>query len=247
MNHSKKYKKSVIGITATRDTRRGMDYVDISNDYVQSVVSGGGLPLVLPLRTDLSDIPHYAKLLDGLLMTGGAEDVHPLLYGENPVKQLKAVMPERDAWETALLKAMLEQDKPVLAVCRGLQLMNVAFGGSLYQHLPSQVKDVQGHYPTGLAMHYLWHDVTLEPDSRLHELFGKSCIQVNSFHNQAVKTPAPGFKICARSDDAVVEALESTTHRFALGVQWHPETLTRTYPEFIPLFAALVKACRIYP
>ncbi len=236
-------KKPVIGVTASWATRDSLRCVDTPNDYVQSVEMGGGLPVVVPLRTDVADASRYAALLDGLVMTGGVEDVHPLFYGENPIVELNSVMPERDNWETALMKAVLDLNKPVLAICRGMQLMNAAFGGTLYQHLPAQVKNVQGHCPEGLPMHYLWHRVNFEPGSMVHGLFNKDQIRVNSFHHQAVKEPAPGFKVCARSEDGIIEAMESTIHRFAVGIQWHPETLAGLYPQFITPFSALTRAC----
>ena len=238
-------KKPVIGVTASWVMQESMRCADIPDYYIQSVALGGGLPFMVPLRTDLSDAVSYASKLDGLLMTGGKEDVHPLLYGENPVTELKSVLPERDAWETALMKAVLDQDKPVLSICRGMQLMNVAFGGTLYQHLPSQVENVHGHCPEGLPMHYLWHMVTIEPKTRLHDFFNTSRLRVNSFHHQAVKKTAPSFRVCARADDGIIEAIDSTQHRFAVGIQWHPETLAGIYPEFIAPFSALVKACCI--
>jgi putative glutamine amidotransferase len=236
--------KPVIGVTTSWRWERKRTYSTVSHYYTQSVLLAGGLPLLIPLCEDPAEASNYAAAIDGLLLTGGDEDVAPYLYGENPIAELQRILPQRDHWEFALLKAVLAQDKPILGICRGVQVINAALGGSLYQHLGAQYKGVLGHYPGETEMHQLWHKVKLEPGSRVFQIFDQAELMVNSFHNQAVKALAPGFLASAYAEDGVLEAIESTTHRFLLGVQWHPEALTGGHPRFIKLFSALTRACR---
>ncbi|MCG8619013.1 MAG: gamma-glutamyl-gamma-aminobutyrate hydrolase family protein, partial [Desulfobacterales bacterium] len=172
-------------------------------------------------------------------LTGGNEDVSPLLYGENPVKEVTCISQERDNFEISLVRRAFDRKMPVLAICRGMQLMNVAMGGSLYQDVFSQVPGCLGHYPESQPVDTLYHEVRLEKDSMVSKVFGAETIRVNSFHHQAVKTLADGFKPTAYSADGIVEAMEYQGDVRAIGVQWHPEDLTVNYPEFLGLFKVL--------
>ena len=205
-------------------------------DYWECIDAAGGTALDLHLKGDVGE-------LDGLILTGGY-DVDPAAYGEERHSKVKLVDPARDAFEFALLRAALERDLPVLAVCRGNQLLNVALGGGLLQHIDdrSHVADYRTEgYPSR------WHPVRLEPGSRLAAIMGESEVIVNSRHHQAVTSNrlAPGLRAVALAPDGIVEATESREHRWALGVQWHPERPEHEHPHFAPqsrrLFQALVR------
>jgi putative glutamine amidotransferase len=177
---------------------------------------------------DVTDTADGLRGVNGLLLTGGV-DVDPALYGEAPHPMTQTPVPGRDALELALLREALSKDLPVLAICRGQQLLNVCLGGSLLQHIDNDAHVVdEGNVSR-------WHDVSLTPGSKLAAVLGGSRRRVNSRHHQAV-TPAvlaPGLRVVAASDDGVVEGVESVGHRWVVGVQWHPERLEDEAPEFI--------------
>jgi putative glutamine amidotransferase len=212
-------------------------------DYVESVRRAGGEPRVLDPVKDSPD--RVAAEIDGLLLTGGV-DVDPARYGEerHPTVNLE---PDRDAFEFALLSQAREARLPVFGICRGLQVMNVAMGGTLVQDIPSQSPGSLEHTiaspPCAIA-----HEIWVSRGSRLWNLMqekmagGDGC-SVNSRHHQAVKQVAPGFEVTATAPDGVVEAIECATSTFCLGVQWHPENFWRT-GEFRPLFEGFIEACR---
>jgi putative glutamine amidotransferase len=187
--------------------------------------------------------------VDGLLLTGG-DDVAPVRYGQEPHPSVIEVAPERDAFEIGLVAEARRRGLPVLAICRGIQVMNVAFGGSLVQDIPSEVPGALDHslkVPPHRAFDHA-HDVWVEDDSRLATLLrerlnGSDSCSVNSRHHQAVKQVAEGFRVVATAPDGVVEAIEDPSARFCIGVQWHPENFWRT-GEFRALFEGLVEATR---
>ncbi len=235
--------KPLIGITTTPKTENNLPLDRVPHEYATSIQGAGGLPLLIPTLTDAACLDAYIDRLDGLLFSGGDADVDPARFGEDPVRELRLITPERDEMEIELFHRAFERDLPVLAICRGIQVVNVAAGGSLIQDIPSQVTDAIGHYPRGMDMHLLYHGVQLESGSRVHEIFGTTDLRVNSFHHQAVQTVAPGFRVTARSSDGVIEAVEAPNKRFMVGIQWHPETLTAGHPHFLNLFKAFVAAC----
>lgn len=206
-----------------------------------SVIQAGGIPIVLPHLVEEEVIAELSSRIDGLLISGGA-DVDPLLYGEEPLPQLGSVMPDRDRTEIAFIRQALAMDMPVFGICRGAQIVNVAAGGSLYQDVYSQHKGALLHSQRAPRDH-LSHYVTAEADSMLHSMIKSDRFLVNSFHHQAVKRLAPGFRCTAVASDGIVEAYESESHRFVLGVQWHPENLTRKDAIAQRLFRSFVDAC----
>ncbi len=213
-------------------------------DYRQSVLHTGGEVRIIdpsmPVAEALTGI-------DGLLLTGGG-DVEPARYGESPQAGLEDVDPARDEFEIALIAAARTRDLPIFAICRGVQVLNVAAGGTLVQDIPSQVPGalkhslvVPPHPPYELA-----HEVWVEKDSLLAKLLGERLVgadtcEVNSRHHQAVKAVAPGFRVAATAPDGVIEALEDPAARFCLGVEWHPENFWRT-GEFRSLFEGFLEA-----
>jgi putative glutamine amidotransferase len=180
----------------------------------------------------------HLKIIDALVLTGGV-DIDPYLFGEPPIPQQGTIDPLRDTYELKLTKQALEQGKPLLAICRGCQVLNVAAGGTLYQDLNAQVKNSMKHSQQAPTW-YGSHPVDLREGSRLHGVYGKERVTTNSFHHQGVKNTAPGFTETAWSEDGVVEGIEQDGGAWVVGVQWHPERMIDG--EHFKIFQALVKA-----
>jgi putative glutamine amidotransferase len=214
---------------------------ELHSSYVRSVEQAGGLALILAPGGP-ADAAQLLDRVSGLLLTGGS-DVDPASFGEARHPALKRVIPERDAFEIALCREALRRDLPLLAICRGQQVLNVALGGTLYQDLASQVPNALEHSADGERWQTS-HDVVLLCGTRLRSILGVERLEVNSFHHQAVKDVGPGLVVSARSPaDGVIEGVESQAHRFVVGVQWHPEDFVGRSAAFAPLFAALIETC----
>ncbi len=210
----------------------------VSDAYIQAVLCAGGIPILLPVIADQEAIAEQAAMIDGLLLSGGG-DVQPQLFAEEPVAQLGTVFPERDAQELELVKLAMTSAKPILGICRGCQLLNIALGGNIYQHLSPDEAYVQ--HDQRSPGHYAGHTVLLANGSKLAGLWGDT-IMTNSFHHQAVKAPAPECRISARTKDGVVEAIEHETATFVVGVQWHPELMFDKHPAMLAVFTEFVNA-----
>ena len=202
--------------------------------YVRAIEAAGGRALLVP--PSLEGIDETLDRLDGLLFSGGS-DLDPDLYGQEVHPETNGVVPERDRAELALLSAALERDMPVLAVCRGSQILNVALGGDLVQHLPDVVGDDKHKHTPGA---FSDHDVDLVPGTRVQQILGDHT-PVKSHHNQGYGQLGEGLREAARADDGTVEALEDPTRRFAVGVLWHPEA-----GEDFALFEELVSEAARY-
>jgi len=209
-------------------------------DYAEAVAAAGGVPLLAP-TLDAGLATAFEGAADGLLLSGGV-DVDPALYGAQPQVDLGAVDRERDVLELALYRAFRASKKPILGICRGIQLVNVAEGGTLHQHLPA-VPGTQQHRQADRIGAPL-HAVTLESDSRLAVALGRAEVRTNSYHHQALDRLGDGLRAVGRSADGVVEALEGRDGAFLLAVQWHPELCWRTYPEHHAPFRMVVEATR---
>lgn len=197
-------------------------YFYVGSGYVDGIARVGGIPLIMPLL-GIQEPPFQAMMeaVDGIILTGG-EDPAPHLYGEEPLQRLGEVEYERDLTELAIIKLALEQKKPMLGICRGMQIMNVACGGTLIQDIPSQVPGAFQHAQKG-SRQYGAHKVQLQP-GMVAEALGTTEILVNTSHHQSVKDVAPGFKITGVAADGVVEAIESLDG-LHIGLQWHPERM----------------------
>jgi putative glutamine amidotransferase len=213
-------------------------------DYKQAIVHVGGDVRIVQHGMDIDEALRGA---DGLLLTGG-DDVAPARYGQEAHPSVVEVAPERDDFEIALVREARKRQLPILAICRGIQVLNVAFGGTLVQDIPSQVENALDHsfkVPPHRAFDYA-HDVWIEENSLLATLMqerlnGSDSCAVNSRHHQAVKEVAPGFRVVATAPDGIIEAIEDPQARFCLGVQWHPENFWRT-GEFRALFEGFLEA-----
>jgi putative glutamine amidotransferase len=224
----------VIAITACRKLE----------DYRQSILHVGGEPRIVDASMGIDAALAGAT---GLMLTGG-DDVAPPIYGEQPHHSVTDAEPGRDEFEIGLVKAARARGVPIFAICRGVQVLNVACGGSLVQDIPSQVKGALEHdlHVPPNQSYSLAHEVWLEKDSLLSALMRErlsdaDACDVNSRHHQAVKDLAPGFLVSATAPDGVIEAIEDPQQRFCLGVQWHPENFFRT-GEFRPLFEGFLEA-----
>lgn len=232
--------KPVIGISAPlHPESRGYR---ISHCYADAVTEAGGIALLLPAVTAPEDVELLLQNLDGVLIPGGP-DVDPLFYGEEPRQGLGLVIRSNDVFEMHLLKAARAAHKPILCVCRGVQVLNVTFGGTLIQDIPSQLPEALRHMQIPVDRADPTHSVDIVKDSYLYEVFGTETVLTNSFHHQCINKVAPGFSVSAKARDGVIEAIEVKEERI-LGVQWHPEEMVHAHPEHLGLFKQLVDAAK---
>jgi putative glutamine amidotransferase len=234
-------RRPLIGVTAGF-AKTDHEVFALRDDYVRAVELAGGLPVLLA-PGPAGNAADLVGRLDGLLLSGGT-DLDPAHYGEPAHETVADVSQERDAFELALSREAVARDVPLLAICRGHQVLNVATGGTLVQDIPSQVGGALDHDPDTER----WlpaHEVRILPGTRLREILGRDRVAVNSFHHQAIRTPGQGMVVsaCAVGDE-VIEGVEVPGRRFVVGVQWHPEAFWDQPEHFQPLFAALVEAAR---
>lgn len=230
---------AIIGVTCSWDDDN--EKYSVHSLYLKAVAAAGGIPLVVPDCAGENGLPELLRVLDGLLLTGGG-DVDPAYFGEEPIPSCGEIAPLRDAFEVGLVRMALAANLPVLGICRGAQVLNIAAGGSIYQDINTQIKGCLKHSqqaPYWAAT----HNIEIREGTLLRSIFQEGVVRVNSFHHQAVRDPAPGFVVSALAGDGVVEAVESPSHRFVLGVQCHPEGMWEKDRRFLKLFVALVEAC----
>lgn len=194
--------------------------------YVEAIKDLGGVPVLLPITSDPKLQADLLNRIDGLLITGSGPDLDPRLYGERPTARFKIMSEERAGFELGLAKRALKRNQPVLGICGGLQLLNVAMGGSLIQDIPTRSEAPLTHRQESSATRTS-HSVKIIPKTRLSRILRVDRLRVNSSHHQAAKRVAPGLVVSAVAPDGIIEALESPVHRFVIGVQWHPEFLYR--------------------
>lgn len=222
-------------------------FVRTDLDYVKGVSEAGGVPVILSPSLSLQAAEALLDGLDGLLLSGGP-DLDPGYYGEGPIPELGTTIPEWDALEIALLRLALEQGMPIFGICRGMQILNVALGGTLYQDVPSQLgADVFNHWQTTPKCQ-VTHEVEVLDDSYLAKITDRQTVEVNSYHHQGIKGLADVLTVAARCADGVIEALESRyfSDRWIVGVQWHPEGMRDTESGHRNLFEAHVCAAERY-
>jgi putative glutamine amidotransferase len=211
------------------------DQIRMYAPYYRALISAGALPVVIPVIDDRSLLSEYLDVLDGFVFTGGL-DIPAVAYGQERHPRTEECHPKRFAYDKRLAELVLQRDIPVLAICMGQQLINVVYGGTLIQHIETEIQHTR--VEPGLDR---FHSVTVEEDSLLHRILGARELEVNSSHHQAVDRLAPGLRVLARAPDGIVEAVQMTDKRFFIGVQWHPERLMDR-PEQQQLFEAFVAA-----
>lgn len=216
--------KPIVGIVPSINEKTNQYYSNIEN--AAAIKLAGGLPFLLPYIKDEEDLLQVVDKIDGLYLAGG-NDVDPHYFSEDPHEKLKEVNPTRDAFELSLLTHMLTLDKPILGVCKGMQMINVALGGDLYQDIRTQAKKEVMQHIQKASINYPSHTIYIEQDTMLADMTKKTHIKVNSHHHQAVRNLGKNLLISAQTNDGIIEAIESTSHRFVLGVQWHPECMVQ--------------------
>ncbi len=218
--------KPVIGITCDYDH---VSHASIVHEgYHRAISIFGGLPILLPGNNNKNDIIQLLEIVDGILIIGG-NDVDPSFFGEPPHRKLGKVNPYRDEFELELVRQAIEKEKAILGICRGLQVINVAMGGTLYQDIESQLSNTPICHRQKAPTWYPIHSVEMVKGSKLSKIVGIDDIRVNSFHHQAVKDIAPGFNVAGYAPDGIIEAIEMKDHPFVLGLQWHPERMVGKY------------------
>lgn len=222
---------------------RGQDWQLLAGDYVKAVELAGGTPLIVPIVDEIESIWEFVKSLDGIVFTGGS-DIDPYYYGENPNKKLGNINPFRNQHEVELCKRVLyDTEIPILGICRGLQLINITAGGSLYQDLESQREGGFSHRLSNFPKFYPSHQVEIQGESKLGKIFGKEKMGVNSFHHQAIKDLGKGLIASMKAEDGLIEGVELEGDRYVVAVQWHPEAMIEKDKSYLKLFLDFIDQC----
>ncbi|MDH5508888.1 MAG: gamma-glutamyl-gamma-aminobutyrate hydrolase family protein [Nitrospinota bacterium] len=239
----------VVGLTADTDSvvaQKGytQERFLLKRAYFDAVIASGGVPLLIPAYEKPRHTDIYLSMIDGLIITGGYFDIDPNFYGEKKRFRIDKVKPERTLTEIRLIRKAVRLSMPTMGVCGGMQAINVAYGGGLYQDIFSQVSGALRHEQKPMPANKPSHAVQLAPASRLARIMKAETIMVNSTHHQAIWKVGRNLTACAFSSDGVAEAIEGKGPGFLLGVQWHPEQLLGKTPESAKLFKAFVAQCR---
>jgi putative glutamine amidotransferase len=237
-------KRPVIGITLDYEqvqTYSKYPWYALRDHYCSAISAHGGVPLGLPHEVDLAE--NYLQMLDGLVITGGAFDVPPDMYGDAQTHETTSTKPRRSAFEAAITHGALTRDMPILGICGGQQLLAALLGGTLIQHIPDSIKNPLEHEQPN-PRNEVSHAVNIAADSKLHDILQTDNIMVNSAHHQAVKSVPDDVIINATAPDGVIEGIEMPDKRFVIGVQWHPEFLITKQDE--ALYAAFIAASNDY-
>jgi len=233
--------RPVVGVTCGSVPEGGRLALDL--EYVEALYRAGAVPFVIAPGFPEEGLPEVLAFLDGVLLSGGP-DVDPAHFGEEPLPAMGRIDPGRDGVELPLARLALEAGLPILGICRGAQVLNIAAGGDIYQDLPSQLPGCLGHVQQPTPMAYPTHGLAVRDGSLLRAITGTAGFRVNSWHHQAVRKPAPGLTVTATAPDGVVEAIEKPGAPFVLGVQFHPESMAKGGSrEAGLLFEAFVRAC----
>ncbi len=228
---------TVIGITCLQEHEN--ERVFLPDSYFRAVEQVGGLPVLLAPLSPGPAVGRLVELVDGLLLAGGG-DVDPVFFGEEPLPDTGVITPDRDLFEITLVRRALHAGRPVLGICRGMQVLNIAVGGDIHQDVSRAGARIK-HYQEAPRWHPT-HRLHVRPGSLLARILGDGALRVNSLHHQAVRRLAPGLCVSAQAGDGIIEAVEGTGSGFVLGVQFHPESMCKRHPVFLNLFAALVEA-----
>ncbi|RMG95772.1 MAG: gamma-glutamyl-gamma-aminobutyrate hydrolase family protein [Chloroflexi bacterium] len=221
---------------------RSLDIIGLMPSYINAIIAAGGIPLLIPLGLDEDALLQIFSRIDGLLLPGGG-DINPRLYHGSHDETIRGVDHERDRTELFLARLAVNQKKPLLAICRGHQVLNVALGGTLWEDVMARMPGAIKHdyyYTTDHPRNHVAHSVLLEGNSRIAQIVGTAEIGVNSLHHQGIRDLAPELVAVGKAPDGLIEAVEVPDHPFAIGVQWHPENLVQDDRRMLALFEALV-------
>lgn len=244
--------KPIIGITVNYSYDDGIgirekiggplqEWQLLANDYVTAVELAGGIPVLIPLYKDTETAIEIVRRIDGLIISGG-NDIDPQHYGETFKDVIGTIVPSRDVQDIAVAVEAVENTQiPVLGICRGHQLLNVAFGGTLHQDL--EMDKLPSHFFVAAPKFHPVHKVTIEENSRFRRIAGKSSLRVNSYHHQAIKAVSDKFNPVAYSEEGIIEAIEFKEDRFIMGTQWHPEMMADVHDDQLNIFRHFVNAC----
>jgi putative glutamine amidotransferase len=235
-------KQPLIGLTTyTQGNKYGFPIAALMHKYISAVTEAGGAPVLIPTLMNRESFATIIVKLDGFVFTGGG-DLAPVSLGGNPLLTLDGVDPERDNLEFTLVATAVEQQKPFLGICRGLQVINVAMGGELYNHIPDELPgSIKHDYDSGTERELIAHEVNITRGTQLMEIMCESRLSVNSLHHQGVRVLASELRPSGIAPDGLIEALELPGHPFGIGVQWHPEWLT-SQSSTRSLFRAFIEA-----
>jgi putative glutamine amidotransferase len=221
--------KPIIGINCDLDDTgagrpRKVPYLYLYADYFDAILRAGGIAILIPFLKSREDVEQTLDCVEGLMLTGGAEDLDPAFYGQAVHRETRVMPNRRMDFDLLLARTALARSMPILAICQGMQLLNIVSGGTMMQHLPDEAAELAGHRDFDRADRAV-HQVTVKGNSLLARIVGNDPLGVNSTHHQAVRQVGEGLVVSARSEDGIVEAVECESERFLLGVQWHPERL----------------------
>ncbi|MCP4423145.1 MAG: gamma-glutamyl-gamma-aminobutyrate hydrolase family protein [Chloroflexi bacterium] len=242
LKRQKQLKRPLIGCATYRKRVDQLDIVGINEPYTQAVIAAGGIPVLIPLCLDADDWRRIYDQVDGLLLPGGG-DIEHWRYSEELQAELRGIDPDRDELELALARTAVAEQKPLLAICRGHQVLNVALGGALWQDVSSQMSGAVNHdFRTPYPRNHIAHMVEVAVDSKLARYLPGRTAMVNSIHHQGVRDLASGLVATAWAEDGLIEGIEAPDCPFAIGVQWHPEGLYEDDSSMLALFEGLVNA-----
>ena len=230
--------KPIIGLTCSFRPHEWTAQHYLNESYVHTVRHFGGIPLLIPVLADKDELAYLMGSIDGLILTGG-DDIDPALFGESILNDTVQLCPERDQAEYAVLDLAVKQDLPILGICRGVQVMNVYFGGNLYQDIPAQIPGYRQHRMEA-PYHRTDHSCIPEQGTPLEY---RGTFGVNSHHHQAIRELAPGYQRMGKSEEGIVEAIYDPNHRFRWGVQWHPERIWDIEDTSAEVFRTFIKSC----
>ncbi|HEY5584709.1 MAG TPA: gamma-glutamyl-gamma-aminobutyrate hydrolase family protein [Ruminiclostridium sp.] len=234
--------KPVIGITAAYDYEKGIS--TMKDDYYEAIIQCGAVPILIPVTDKKSVWGEYLEICNGFILSGGP-DIDATYFGKGNMPYAGEISPIRDSMEIFIAQQAIAMDKPILGICRGIQVMNIAAGGGIYQDIYAQSKDEKKllKHSQQAPRWFQIHNVDIQSETCLYSIFGRDRLKVNSFHHQAVSEVAPGFIVNAYAEDGIIEAISQENKKFVLGVQWHPENLWRKDETHLKLFERLVSVC----